>query len=81
MAESPGTSCRHCARRKDTFGSPAQAACVSTRSCSIRRNPDRIFTAISAAGAFRTDDGGKSWRPINKGPELARISCPMLMRK
>jgi len=30
-------------------------------------NPDRIFIAISAAGAFRTDDGGKSWRPINRG--------------
>jgi hypothetical protein len=30
-------------------------------------NSDRIFTAISAAGAFRTDDGGKTWRPINKG--------------
>jgi photosystem II stability/assembly factor-like uncharacterized protein len=27
----------------------------------------RIFTAISAAGAFRTDDGGGSWKPINKG--------------
>ena len=31
------------------------------------RDPDRIFVAISSAGAFRTDDGGKSWRPINKG--------------
>jgi photosystem II stability/assembly factor-like uncharacterized protein len=30
-------------------------------------NPNRIFIAISAAGAFRTDDGGKTWRPINKG--------------
>ena len=30
-------------------------------------NPNRIFTAISAAGAFRTDDGGESWQPINKG--------------
>ena len=30
-------------------------------------NPQRIFIAISAAGAFRTDDGGVSWRPINKG--------------
>jgi len=30
-------------------------------------NSDRMFVAISAAGAFRTDDGGKSWRPINKG--------------
>jgi photosystem II stability/assembly factor-like uncharacterized protein len=30
-------------------------------------NPKRIFIAISAAGAFRTDDGGATWRPINKG--------------
>jgi photosystem II stability/assembly factor-like uncharacterized protein len=30
-------------------------------------NPERIFIAISAAGAFRTDDGGKTWKPINKG--------------
>jgi hypothetical protein len=27
----------------------------------------RIFIAISAAGAFRTDDAGKTWLPINKG--------------
>ncbi len=31
------------------------------------RNSDRMYIAISAAGAFRTDDGGKSWKPINKG--------------
>ena len=30
-------------------------------------NPQRIFVAISAAGAFRTDDGGATWKPINKG--------------
>jgi hypothetical protein len=30
-------------------------------------NPDRIFVAISAAGAFRSDDAGKSWRPITRG--------------
>lgn len=30
-------------------------------------NPDRMFIAISAAGAFRTTDGGTSWTPINKG--------------
>lgn len=30
-------------------------------------NPERIFIAISAAGVFRTDDGGKTWKPINKG--------------
>ena len=31
------------------------------------QHPDRIFVAISAAGVFRTDDGGTSWRPVNKG--------------
>jgi len=30
-------------------------------------NPDRIVIAISAAGAFRTDDGGQTWLPINRG--------------
>jgi photosystem II stability/assembly factor-like uncharacterized protein len=30
-------------------------------------DPKRMFVAISAAGAFRTDDGGITWRPINKG--------------
>jgi photosystem II stability/assembly factor-like uncharacterized protein len=30
-------------------------------------NPDRIYIAISAAGVFRTDDGGTTWRPINRG--------------
>jgi hypothetical protein len=30
-------------------------------------HPDRIVIAISAAGAFRTDDAGKTWRPINRG--------------
>jgi len=30
-------------------------------------NPQRIYTAISAAGAFRTDDAGKTWKPINRG--------------
>jgi photosystem II stability/assembly factor-like uncharacterized protein len=30
-------------------------------------DPRRIFIAISAAGAFRSDDAGKTWRPINRG--------------
>jgi len=30
-------------------------------------NPKRIYIAISAAGAFRTDDGGETWTPINRG--------------
>ena len=33
----------------------------------------RLFTAISAAGAFRTDDGGASWLPINKGLRSGEI--------
>jgi photosystem II stability/assembly factor-like uncharacterized protein len=30
-------------------------------------HPKRIFVAISAAGVFRTDDGGQTWRPVNRG--------------
>jgi photosystem II stability/assembly factor-like uncharacterized protein len=30
-------------------------------------NEQRIYVAISAGGCFRTDDGGKSWKPINRG--------------
>mgnify|MGYP002785250970 CR=1 FL=1 len=30
-------------------------------------NPNRMYIAISAAGAFRTDDGGKTWKIITKG--------------
>src|SRR4051812_35482877 len=29
--------------------------------------PERMYAAISAAGAFRTDDAGQSWKPINRG--------------
>jgi photosystem II stability/assembly factor-like uncharacterized protein len=31
------------------------------------KNANRMFIAISAAGAFRTDDAGKTWKPINRG--------------
>jgi hypothetical protein len=31
------------------------------------KNTQRMYIAISAAGAFRTEDGGETWRPINKG--------------
>jgi len=30
-------------------------------------NPERMFIAISAAGAFRSQDGGETWGPINNG--------------
>jgi len=39
-------------------------------------NPRRIFCAISAAGAFRSDDGGGSWKPINQGLHSDYIPDP-----
>jgi photosystem II stability/assembly factor-like uncharacterized protein len=30
-------------------------------------HPGRMFAAISAAGAFRSDDAGETWRPVNRG--------------
>src|SRR5688572_27790576 len=36
-------------------------------------NRDRMFVAISAAGAFRTDDAGKTWLPINRGLRSGQI--------
>jgi photosystem II stability/assembly factor-like uncharacterized protein len=39
-------------------------------------NAQRMWIAISAAGAFRTDDGGKTWKPINKGLHSQYIPNP-----
>jgi photosystem II stability/assembly factor-like uncharacterized protein len=39
-------------------------------------NHKRIFVAISAAGAFRTDDGGNTWKPINRGLHSLYIPDP-----
>jgi photosystem II stability/assembly factor-like uncharacterized protein len=39
-------------------------------------DPRRIFIAISAAGAFRTDDGGTTWQPINRGLKSEHIPEP-----
>ncbi|HEY4356280.1 MAG TPA: sialidase family protein [Acidobacteriaceae bacterium] len=38
--------------------------------------PEQIIVAISAAGTFRTDDGGETWRPINKGLQSAFLPDP-----
>jgi photosystem II stability/assembly factor-like uncharacterized protein len=38
--------------------------------------PRRIFVAISAAGAFRSDDGGATWKPINRGLHSQHIPDP-----
>jgi photosystem II stability/assembly factor-like uncharacterized protein len=39
-------------------------------------DPQRMYAAISAAGAFKSDDGGASWRPINRGLRSAGIPDP-----
>jgi photosystem II stability/assembly factor-like uncharacterized protein len=39
-------------------------------------NPARIYIAISAAGAFRTDDAGANWKPINRGLRSEYIPDP-----
>jgi hypothetical protein len=39
-------------------------------------NPGRMFAAISSAGAFRSDDDGATWRPINRGLRSEGIPDP-----
>ena len=63
-------------RHGPASGSRAQAAWDCTPSFSIPTNPKRIYIAISAAGAFRTDDGGATWKPINKGLRSQFIPDP-----
>jgi photosystem II stability/assembly factor-like uncharacterized protein len=36
-------------------------------------DPDRLYVAISAAGVFRTTDGGRTWQPINRGLRSGEI--------
>jgi photosystem II stability/assembly factor-like uncharacterized protein len=40
------------------------------------RDSNRIYVAISAAGAFRSDDAGATWRPINRGLRSEGIPEP-----
>jgi photosystem II stability/assembly factor-like uncharacterized protein len=40
------------------------------------KDPGKIYIAISAAGAFRTDDGGQTWKPINRGLKSQYIPSP-----
>jgi photosystem II stability/assembly factor-like uncharacterized protein len=39
-------------------------------------NHERLYVAISAAGAFRSDDGGATWKPINRGLHSQYIPDP-----
>ncbi len=40
------------------------------------KNPKRMYIAISSAGAFRTDDGGATWKAINQGLRSNYIPDP-----
>jgi photosystem II stability/assembly factor-like uncharacterized protein len=40
------------------------------------QTPSRMYIAISAAGAFRTDDAGLTWKPINRGLRSQYIPDP-----
>ena len=53
----------------------AGGMCLHTIILSDQR-PDRIVTAISAAGAFRSDDKGESWKPINRGLHSEGVPDP-----
>ncbi|MFB4298195.1 WD40/YVTN/BNR-like repeat-containing protein [Actinomadura sp. NTSP31] len=39
-------------------------------------DPGRMYAAISAAGVFKTDDAGKTWRPANRGLRTEGIPDP-----
>ena len=39
-------------------------------------NQERLYTAISAAGVFRSDDAGKTWQHINRGLRSQYIPDP-----
>ena len=76
-AERAGQNSPACAGTEQApSGSPAPGACACIPSFSIPSDPGRIYIAISAAGAFRTDDGGKSWKPINRGLRSQYIPDP-----
>jgi hypothetical protein len=40
------------------------------------RNTDHVYIAVSCAGVFKTEDGGKSWVPKNKGLKAAYLPNP-----
>jgi hypothetical protein len=68
----PGRNFLACAStRPARVGIRVRAACACTRSCWTR-----IFVAISAAGAFRSDDAGITWKPINRGLSAEYIPDP-----
>lgn len=53
---------------KKRWGAGAGGPCLHTIFTDPTR-PKRLFAGISAAGLFRSDDGGESWTPKNHGVE------------
>ncbi len=41
------------------------------------QDADRAFVAVSAGGCYRTDDGGRTWKPINDGIRATYLADPM----
>ena len=67
-AEGAGKSSRRCARHPSAEGWQPGAGGMCLHTIILDPNKsERIFTAISAAGAFRSDDAGATWMPINRG--------------
>jgi photosystem II stability/assembly factor-like uncharacterized protein len=50
----------------DSWGPGAGGLCLHTIRVDPRDN-GRMYVAISAAGVFRSDDNGQTWRPANRG--------------
>ena len=77
MAARPGKSSRACdATDQGPAGSQAPGGMCLHTILLDPSDPARIFIAISAAGTFRTDDSGKTWRPINRGLRSEHILDP-----
>ena len=65
--------------RTHTTGSSWQPGAGGLCLHTIIQDPNdknRIFVAISAAGAFRSDDAGSTWKPINRGLHSQYIPDP-----
>jgi len=70
--ELPGLRCH---RSGPSWQPGAGGMCLHTIILDPHR-PGRMFTAISAAGAFRSDDEGETWRPVNHGLKSDGIPDP-----
>lgn len=51
----------------NTTWQPAGGALALHSILTDPRDPRRLYCALSAGGVYRSDDGGASWRPVNRG--------------